>query len=105
MVRWPTLRYAAFAAYALRVALFTTSTYTDRDITRSTLLYKYTQWLDAILTDLKKAGYIISNIKSQFYKSKIVIIGYLYNSDGLLKALKYNRYITKTGTKRKKKCI
>ena len=58
--------------------------------------------MDAIFADLKRAGYIISGTKSQFYKSKIVIIGYLYNSNRLLKALKYNRYITKTGIKGKK---
>ena len=61
--------------------------------------------MDAILADLKKAGYVISNTKLQFYKSKIIIIGYLYNSNRLLKALKYYRYITKTGTKGKKEYI
>ena len=61
--------------------------------------------MDAILTDLKRAGYVIPGAKSQFYKSKIVIIEYLYNSNGLLEASKYNRCITKTGTKGKKEYI
>ena len=61
--------------------------------------------MDAILIDLKRAGYIIFGAKLQFCKSKIVIIGYLYNSDGLLKASKYNKYIIKTGTKGKKEYI
>jgi hypothetical protein len=61
--------------------------------------------LDAILTDLKRVSYIIFSVKLQFCKSKIVIIGYFYNSDGLLEALKYDKYITKMGTKGKKECI
>ena len=61
--------------------------------------------MDTILVDLKRAGCVIPSAKSQFYKSEIVIVGYLCNSNRLLKALKYNRYITKTGTKGKKKYI
>ena len=58
-----------------------------------------------IFTDLKRTDYIIFSTKSQFYKSEIVIIKYLYNSNRLLKALKYDKYITKTGIKGKKECI
>ena len=58
--------------------------------------------MDTILTDLKKTGCVIPSTKSQFYKSKIVIVEYLYNSNRLLKALKYNKYITKTGIEGKK---
>ena len=61
--------------------------------------------MDAIFVDLKRVGCVIFSTKLQFYKSKIVIVGYLYNSNKLLKALKYDRYITKTGTKGKKECI
>ena len=61
--------------------------------------------MDAIFINLKRAGCVIFNAKLQFYKSKIVIIGYLCNSNRLLKALKYDKYITKTGTKGKKECI
>ena len=61
--------------------------------------------MDAIFTDLKRAGYVIFSAKLQFYKSEIVIVGYLYNSNRLPKALKYNKYITKTGIKGKKKYI
>ena len=61
--------------------------------------------MDVILIDLKRVGYIIFSTKLQFYKSEIVIVGYLYNSDGLLKALKYDRYMTKTGTEGKKEYI
>ena len=61
--------------------------------------------MDAILTNLKRAGYIIPSTKSQFYKSKIVIVGYLYNSNGLLEASKYDRCIIKIGIKGKKEYI
>jgi len=44
-------------------------------------ILKHIQWLDTILADLERAGYIISSAKSHFCKSEIVIIGYLYNSD------------------------
>ena len=60
--------------------------------------------MDAILADLKRVDCIISSAKLQFYKSKIVIVEYLCNSDRLLKASKYNKYIIKIDTEGKKEC-
>ncbi len=40
---------------------------------------KYIQWLDEVLTDLKRADYTISSVKSQFYIADIRVIKYLYN--------------------------
>ena len=69
-------------------------------------ILKHIQQLNTVFVDLEKVNYIISNTKSYFYKLKIVIIEYLCNNNGqLLKALKYNIYMTKTGTKGKKKYI
>ena len=57
-------------------------------------ILKYIQQLNAILIDLERVGCIISGAKSYFYKSEIVIIGYLCNGNGrLLKALKVAKII------------
>ena len=39
-------------------------------------------WLDRVLTDLERAGYIILDAKSHFYKDKIIVVGYYYNRKG-----------------------
>ena len=45
-------------------------------------MLKYIQWLNTVLADLKKVDCIIFNAKLQFYMLKIVIVGYLCNSNG-----------------------
>ena len=82
-------------------------TYKSEEILLGVYCYilEYIQQLNTVLITLERVGYIISSAKLQFYKPKIAIIGYLCNSNRLLKALKYNRYITKTGTKGKKEYI
>jgi hypothetical protein len=39
-------------------------------------------WLDRVLADLERAGYIILGAKSHFYKDEIIVIGYRYNRKG-----------------------
>ncbi|KAF2809480.1 uncharacterized protein BDZ99DRAFT_388380, partial [Mytilinidion resinicola] len=45
-------------------------------------IIEYIRNLNTILADLKQAGCIISSIKFFFSISKVVIIGYKYNSAG-----------------------
>ena len=39
-------------------------------------------WLDRVLADLERARYTILGTKSHFYKDKIIVVGYHYNSKG-----------------------
>ena len=42
-------------------------------------ILKYIMWLDRVLADLKRARCIILDIKSQFYKDKIIVVSYCCN--------------------------
>jgi len=39
-------------------------------------------WLDRVLADLEQARYTILDVKSYFYKDKIIVVGYRYNGKG-----------------------
>ena len=42
-------------------------------------ILEYIMWLDGVLADLERAGYIILGIKSYFYKDKIIVVSYRCN--------------------------
>jgi len=57
-------------------------------------ILEYIIWLDGVLTDLERAGYIILGVKSHFYKDEIVVVGYRCNGKGqYLKELKVAKII------------
>ena len=39
-------------------------------------------WLDRVLTNLEQARYIVLDVKSYFYKDKIIVVSYYYNKKG-----------------------
>ena len=43
-------------------------------------ILKYIIWLNRVLIDLKQIRYIILDVKSHFYKNKIIVINYHYNN-------------------------
>ena len=39
-------------------------------------------WLDGVLADLERAGYMILGVKSYFCKDEIIVVGYCCNGKG-----------------------
>ena len=51
-------------------------------------ILEYIIQLDRVLTDLERARCIILGAKSQFYKDKIIVVGYCYNRKVISKRVK-----------------
>ena len=45
-------------------------------------ILEYIIQLDGVLVDLEQARYIILDVKSYFYKDKIIVVSYRYNKKG-----------------------
>jgi len=57
-------------------------------------ILEYIIWLDRVLADLERAGYIILGAKSYFCKDKIIVVGYRCNRKGwYLEKLKFAKII------------